>query len=149
MGLKPHVCHARGAPTEDTPGHGTIRNQISFPIICLKTRTKKTIGKETISKLYGKKRSSDCITKQKQFTVLKNRMSRRVTSTSQYLDILPADSFSNRWAGYIGSRIASVYTFHVNMLGVHEKTSLWINNVFILDQWISLFSPAMSGTVFF
>ena len=67
----------------------------------------------------------------------------------EWPDMLPADSFSARWAGYIGSRVASVYTFHVNMQGAHERISLWIDNVLILDQWISLLSPSMSGTVFF
>ena len=62
---------------------------------------------------------------------------------------LQSDSFSARWAGYFIPDTASVYTFNVDVHGPGERVALWLDSVLILDQWTSLLSPSLSGTVAF
>ena len=60
-----------------------------------------------------------------------------------------SDVFSARWAGFVLPQATSVYTFHVDMSSPSERISLWIDSILILDQWTSLLSPSLSGTLSF
>jgi len=70
-------------------------------------------------------------------------------SSSIWPEVFQTDSFSARWAGYIIPQEASIYTFLVDLNSANERASVWIDSLLILDQWTSLLSPVLSGTMLF
>ena len=57
------------------------------------------------------------------------------------------DSFSVRWMGAVRANVAGLHTFSVTMGQNDERVRLWIDNVLLIDQWLSLASITPSSTI--
>jgi hypothetical protein len=53
--------------------------------------------------------------------------------------------FSVRWAGFIRSSLAQIFTIYAGVCAADERIRLWIDNNLVVDMWQSLSGTASSG----
>ena len=52
-----------------------------------------------------------------------------------------------RWMGFVRPEVAHLHTFSISVSSESERVRLWVDNIVILDQWISLSFTNPSGTI--
>eukprot|EP00960_Hanusia_phi_P062334 765116-Hanusia_phi.AAC.3 len=70
-------------------------------------------------------------------------------SASKPIASLTSSPWGVRWVGFVRPSLANQYTFQVSVGEASERVKLWVDNSIVIQQWTSIDSTTVSGTMGF